>query len=85
MYCKIISAKPKGDIIGETERTSTDKKRQRREKKLKQREKEKERLKREKLIEKVRPGLGNKYSKEKMNKLLEDVTKDRNVNKVILI
>ncbi|XP_077295486.1 U3 small nucleolar ribonucleoprotein MPP10-like [Arctopsyche grandis] len=77
-----IKAKNKGDIIGKSERTDTDKKRERRQKKLQQREKEKEKQKREKLIEKVRPGLGNKYSKQKMNKLLDSVTKDRNVNKM---
>lgn len=74
--------KAKGDVVGKTERTDTDKKRERRQKKVRQREKEKNRAKREKTLDKMNPGLGNKYSRNKASKLLEKVTKDRNVDKV---
>ncbi|KAF2903017.1 hypothetical protein ILUMI_03186 [Ignelater luminosus] len=77
-----IKRKNKGDIIGKSERTGTDKKRERRKKKQKQREHAKEKEKREKAIQKVNPGLGNKYSKEKARKMLERVSKDKNVDKM---
>ncbi|KAJ4434429.1 hypothetical protein ANN_22991 [Periplaneta americana] len=78
-----IKERPKGDVVGKAERTSTDKKRERRQKKMKQRERQRERDKRERAIEKLKPGLGNKYSKERALRDLERVTKDSNVTQII--
>ena len=71
-------------MIGKEERTSSDKKRERRHKKLRQRERQQEREKRERAIEKLQPGLGNKYSKEKAMRDLEKVTKNSNITEVHL-
>ncbi|KAG8235803.1 hypothetical protein J437_LFUL014741, partial [Ladona fulva] len=75
-----VKAKPKGDVIGKGERTETDKKRERRQKKSRQRERRVARERREKIVEKLNPGLGNKYSKEKAIKMLEKVTQEKNVD-----
>ena len=77
-----FTEKPKGDEIGKAERTDTDKKRDRRNKKMRQRNKQREREKRAQIVEKLRPGLGNKYSKERAMQDLKDVTKSSNVTKV---
>lgn len=75
-----IRSKSVGDEIGKTERTITDKKRERRKKKLKQKiikqRNEKQVEEKEKLGIKV-------TSKEKQQQLLNQVTKSRNVIKVI--
>lgn len=73
-----VQKKPRGDVIGRAERTDTDKKRERRQKKRKQQVHAAEKEKKEKL----RPTLANKYSKESAAKLLDKVTKERNVDKV---
>ncbi|GLV39618.1 uncharacterized protein CBL_08315 [Carabus blaptoides fortunei] len=73
-----VQKKPRGDVIGRTERTDTDKKRERRQKKRKQQVHAAEKEKKEKL----RPTLANKYSKESAAKLLNKVTKERNVDKM---
>ncbi|XP_067036047.1 U3 small nucleolar ribonucleoprotein protein MPP10-like [Acropora muricata] len=66
---------------GTTELTETDRKRERRAKKRKQHEKAVEKLKRRKLVEKLNPGLGNKYSKEAALKRLEkDIKTSKNVS-----
>ncbi|KAL3288058.1 hypothetical protein HHI36_002509 [Cryptolaemus montrouzieri] len=75
-----IKSKPKADILGESERNSTDKKRERRKKKLKQRFHAKE--KREKLLQATNSGRENKNSKEKSKKLLDRLSKESNVEKV---
>ncbi|KAJ8934519.1 hypothetical protein NQ314_013302 [Rhamnusium bicolor] len=77
-----VKNKVKGEVIGKSERTTADKNRERRKKKLKQRAHLKEKQKREVLVNKLNPGLGNKYSKEKARKLLQQVTKERNVEKM---
>jgi U3 small nucleolar RNA-associated protein MPP10 len=84
MLCCVVTERPKGDVIGKAERTSSDKKRERRQKKIRQRERQRERDKREQAIEKLRPGLGNKYSKEQALRALEKVTKSSNVMQVWL-
>jgi len=71
-------------VIGKEERTSSDKKRERRHKKLRQREQQHEREKRKQAIEKLQPGLGNKYSKEKAMQDLEEVMKSSNITQVHL-
>ena len=65
----------KVELKGDTEKTDTDKKRERRSKKLKQRLKAKEQLKKKKLVNKLNPGLGNKYAKKKALKELEKESK----------
>lgn len=74
-----IKARAKGDAIGRSERTTSDKNRERRQKKLKQKQKrvavEKRALEKEKL------GIKSS-SKEEQKRILEKVTKNRNVQKV---
>jgi U3 small nucleolar RNA-associated protein MPP10 len=82
MLYSVVTGRPKGDVIGKAERTSSDKKRERRRKKIRQRERQREREKRERAVEKLRPGLGNKYSKERAMQDLEKVTKSSNVTQV---
>lgn len=72
-----IKIKSKGQVIGKDERTKTDKKRERRKKKNKQSEHAKQKVKR---ISLKNPGLGNKYTKEKMKQALQQVSKDTNVD-----
>ncbi|KAK3098861.1 hypothetical protein FSP39_023805 [Pinctada imbricata] len=66
-----VKNKTKGELKGKLELSDTDRQRARRQKKVKQRMRKKEKEKREKLVEKLNPGLGNKYSKEKAMKELE--------------
>ena len=62
------------------QQAETDKKRERRKKKSAQRSRAAEKEKREKLVNKLNPGLGNKYSKAKMMKDLESAEKQvRNI------
>lgn len=68
-------ARAKGEFKGKNERTDTDKKRERRKKKMAQRERQKEKNKRQKAVEKINPGLGNKYSKERALRELEKQSK----------
>ncbi|XP_052128224.1 U3 small nucleolar ribonucleoprotein protein MPP10 [Frankliniella occidentalis] len=75
-----VKAKPKGDIKSQGEKTDTDRKRERRQKKKHQRLVGREREKREATVAKLKPGLGNKYSKEKAVKMLEKLSKDSNVS-----
>lgn len=72
-------------VLGKSERTDTDKNRERRKKKQKQRKHIQEKEKKEKMISKMRPGLGNPYSKEKAKKMLEKVTKEKNIDKVSFV
>ncbi|XP_068695223.1 U3 small nucleolar ribonucleoprotein protein MPP10-like [Montipora foliosa] len=60
---------------GTTELTETDRKRERRAKKQRQHQRAVEKLKGRKLIEKLRPGLGNKYAKQAALKRLEKDSK----------
>ena len=77
-----VQAAARGEEIGKDERTDTDKKRERRKKKLKQRNKQKEQERRERQVERENPGLGNKYSKEKMLKRLEQAEKSGQVTRL---
>ena len=74
---EIIDRK-RGEDIGSTERIETDKKRDRRHKKELQKKRQKEAEKREKEVSKLNPGLGNKYSKAKALKVLENAEKQGN-------
>jgi U3 small nucleolar RNA-associated protein MPP10 len=79
-----MTGRVKGDLIGKAERTSSDKKRERRHKKIRQRERQRDRDKRERAVEKLWPGLGNKYSKAQALQDLEKVTKNSNITQVQL-
>ncbi|XP_067667173.1 U3 small nucleolar ribonucleoprotein protein MPP10-like [Haliotis asinina] len=70
-----VKVKAKRDLKGETERTTEDKKRDHRAKKERKRARRKEREQQEKLVSKLNPGLGNKYSKEKALRDLEKMGK----------
>ena len=61
----------KPELKGDTEKTATDRKRERRAKKLRQRERAHEKEKRKKLVSKLNPGLGNVYSKKDALRKLE--------------
>lgn len=78
----LFPAKPRGDLIGKSERTKTDMKRERRRKKSRQGAKQQAVEKKEKL-KALQPGIAKKY-KDKKEKaaLLEKVTKDRNITKL---
>ncbi len=65
-----IMAKSKRPELGSTEKTTTDRKRERRLKKKQKRLKILERKQREKIVSKLRPGLGNKYSAVALEKKL---------------
>jgi len=71
--------KKKGELMEDKEKTKTDKKRERREKKAIKRATIREREKREALVAKMNPGLGNKYSKGKAMKKLEEAEKQGKV------
>jgi U3 small nucleolar RNA-associated protein MPP10 len=79
-----MTGRLKGDLIGKAERTSSDKKRERRHKKIRQRERQRDRDKRERAVEKLQPGLGNKYSKAQALRDLEKVTKNSSITQVQL-
>lgn len=65
---------------GDSEKTVTDRKHERRLKKKKQRMRAKEKEKHRKVVGKVKPGLGNKYSKKAAMERLEKETKSGNVS-----
>ncbi|GFS10750.1 U3 small nucleolar ribonucleoprotein protein MPP10 [Elysia marginata] len=76
-----VKEKVRHDLKAVEERDSTDKKRDRRQKKKEKREKKKAKDAREKVVEKMNPGLGNKYSKAKAIKKLEQISKfDKSVS-----
>lgn len=74
-----IRSRNKGDVMGKSERTSTDKKRERRMKKLKQ--KSIHVAKEKRAIEKEKQGI-SLSTKEERQKLMNKVTKSRNVQKM---
>lgn len=71
----------KRDQKGSSEKTDTDRKRDRRAKKRRQHDQAAARGKKAKLKEKLKPGLGNKYSKKAaLKKLEKDQTSQKNVS-----
>lgn len=70
----LFSEKRATALMSKEERTDTDKKRARRLKKTKQRQRQREKEKAAKEISKLNPGLGNKYSKLKVEKQLKDAS-----------
>lgn len=71
--------KKKGELMEDQEKSKTDKKRERRAKKALKRATIREREKREALVAKMNPGLGNKFSKAKAMKKLEEAEKQGKV------
>ncbi|EDO37630.1 predicted protein, partial [Nematostella vectensis] len=65
----------KPELKGDNEKTDTDKKRARRAKKLKQRTKAKDKDRKRKLVDKMKPGLRNKYAKKDALDRLEKESK----------
>ena len=71
----------KNEQKGKTELTDTDRKRERRAKKRRQHERAVEKTKRRKLVEKLNPGLGNKYSKKAaLEKLEKEYKNSKNLS-----
>ena len=78
-----IYSKPKGNPVAKNERTDTERKHERRLKKQQQRSRAREREQQKKLVSKLKPGLGNKYSHEKALRDLEKASK--RTDKITLI
>jgi len=66
-----LQAKSRRSEVGSSEKTSTDRKRERRLKKRRKRLQISEKRQREKIVAKIRPGLGNKYSKKSLEKKMK--------------
>ncbi|XP_064393147.1 U3 small nucleolar ribonucleoprotein protein MPP10-like [Halichondria panicea] len=76
-----IQAKSQRPQVGETERTDTDRKHDRRLKKRRKRLQIAEKNQRDKIVAKLRPGLGNKYTKKSLEKKLKDKEQHELVDK----
>ena len=76
-----IQAKSKRPEVGPTEKTATDKKRERRIKKKKKRLRNVEKKQRDKMISKLNPGLGNKYTRKSFEKKLKEREEGEKVDK----
>ncbi len=63
-----LKPKSRRPELGPTEKTATDRKRERRLKKKQKRLREAEKKQREKVMDKLKPGLGNKYSRKALEK-----------------
>ena len=74
--------KQKGELMETAEKTDTDRKRERREKKALKSANRKNRERKEALVEKMNPGLGNKYSKAKVMKKIEEAEKQGKVTTI---
>lgn len=76
-----IQVKSKVPEVGATEKTTTNRKRERRLKKKQKRLRLAEKRQREKLVTKLRPGLGNKYTKKSFIKKLQEREEEEKVDK----
>ena len=76
-----IQVKSKAPEVGDSEKTSTNRKRERRLKKKRKRLRLAEKRQKEKLVSKLRPGLGNKYTKKSFTKKLEEREEEERVDK----
>ena len=77
-----IQDKKRGDLKGTDEMTSTDKKHALRLKKKEKRARKKAKEANKKIVDKMNPGLGNKYSKKKAVKKLETLSKTENITMI---
>lgn len=77
-----IKAKARAELKGESEKTTTDKLRERKLRKKSKKLRFKERNKQKKLLASMKPGLGNKYSKKEAVQRLQ---KDGGLNSVSFI
>lgn len=77
-----IVDKKRGEEVGSSERTDTDKKRDLRLKKTKQRKIKKAKERKEKLVQKLNPSLGTKYSKKAALKAIEQAEKEGKVKTI---
>lgn len=77
-----IVDKKRGEAIGASERTDTDKKRDLRLKKAKQRKQKHVRENKEKMLSKLHPGLATKYSKKAAQKAIEQAEKEGKVKTI---
>ena len=66
-----LQARSKRPEVGTTEKTTTDRKRERRLKKMRKRLQVAEKKQRDKIVAKLRPRLGNKYSKKTLEKKMK--------------
>lgn len=76
-----IQVKSKVPEVGATEKTSTNRKRERRLKKKQKRLRLAEKRHRDKLVAKLRPGLGNKYTKKSLAKKFKERDEEEKVDK----
>ena len=76
-----IQAKSKVPEVGATEKTETNRKRERRLKKKQKRLRLAEKRQRDKLVAKLRPGLGNKYTKKSFTKKLQEREEEEKMDK----
>ena len=76
-----VQAKSRKPEVGTTEKTVTDRKRERRLKKKQKRLRLAEKRHREKIISKIHPGLGNKYSRKELSKKLKQREQDEAMDK----
>ncbi|XP_043250272.1 U3 small nucleolar ribonucleoprotein protein MPP10 [Colletes gigas] len=76
-----VKAKSRGDPIGQSERTKTDMKRERRRKKMRQRARQEVMEKKEKLHA-MKPGIEKKYKKQKAAELAKKLSHSRNIIKM---
>lgn len=81
LYFLFYVEKSRGDVMGKSERTITDMKRDRRKKKLRQKERRKDRERKERLNA-IKPGIEKKYKKDKNVLLMKKLSKDRNITMV---
>lgn len=75
-----IQVKSKVPEVGTTEKTETNRKRERRLKKKQKRLRLAEKRQRDKLVSKLRPGLGNKYTKKSFSKKLREREEDEKMD-----
>ncbi len=78
-----LQTKSRRPEVGKTEQTDTDRKHDRRLKKRRKRLQFAEKRRREKVIAKLKPGLGNKYAKKSLDKKLKDKEQDELVDKTL--
>ena len=77
LFSSIFQPKSRHEEVGDTEKTAVDRRRERRLKKKQKRLKVAQNLAAEKIVTKLKPGLGNKYSKQLVKNRLLSEDKER--------